>query len=193
VTTSDAGADRPAAAWRPEVPQIRDGRDLAHLIGATAEIIDNLSAAAAKLGAPDRPELFGELGDWADQVRDWQQVSEVITGAERATLHADYRRRVALALAELARRPRRLAWTKLYPEDPHSSQYLVALDGRELGTVSALGVRYRGGRRRTLTWRARAAKWPSPAELELSPYKSIGEAARALAAHDQSRGPGERA
>jgi hypothetical protein len=118
---------------------------------------------------------------WRDQVEDWLQVSEVISQAERATVHADHRRRVALALAELARRPG-LAWIRLYQD---ASTYLVALDGRELGTVTAARTSFVGGRRRTLTWRARAANWRTTAELELGPYRSIGEAAQALAARDQ--------
>ena len=190
IKMSDPDADRPAADWQPQVPEIRDGHDLAHLIGVTADIIDHLGAAASKLGAPDRPGLFGELSGWADQVRDWLQVSEVIRQAERATFHADYRRRAALALAKLARRPG-LAWARLYPEDRHSSIYLVAQDGRELGTVTSGAARFAGGRRRTLTWRARAAHWRTTADLELGPYKSIGEAAQALAAHDQSGGSGK--
>jgi hypothetical protein len=182
---SGPDADRsPAAAWQPDVPEIRDGRDLIHLIGHTAEIADHLSAAASKLGAPDRPELFDTLVRWRDAVEDWLQVSEVLDQAERATVHADYRRHVALALAELARRPG-LAWTRLYPERQRTSTYLVALDGRELGTVTPWRSSFVGGRRRTLTWQARVANWRTTDELQLGPYRSIGEAARALAARDQ--------
>ncbi len=190
----DPDADRsPAATWQPDLPEIGDGRDLAHLIGHTAGIIDHLSAAAAKLGAPDRPELFGALCGWQDQVEDWLQVSEVIDQAERATVHADYRRRVALALAELARRPG-LAWTRLDPQRQRTSAYVVALDGRELGTVTPWRSSFVGGRRRTLTWQASAANWRTTDELQLGPYRSIGEAAhalQALAARDQGRGAGK--
>ena len=177
----DPDAERPAAAWQPDMPEVGDGRDLMHLVGHTAEIMDHLSAAAAKLGAPDRPELFDTLVRWRDELEDWLQVSEVIAAAERETAHADHRRRVALALAELARRPG-LAWTKLSPE---GSEYLVALDGRELGAVHPGSTSFTGGRRRTLTWRARAANWGTTADRELGPYRSIGEAAEALATRDQ--------
>ncbi|HYX85550.1 MAG TPA: hypothetical protein VE777_11320, partial [Gaiellales bacterium] len=55
--------------------------------------------------------------------------------------------------------------TRLYPEDRSTSTYLVALDGRELGTVTAWRSTFVGGRRRTRTWQARAANFHDPADL----------------------------
>jgi hypothetical protein len=64
----DPDAERPAAAWQPDMAEVGDGRDLMHLVGHTAEIMDHLSVAAAKLGVPDRPELFDALVRWARRV-----------------------------------------------------------------------------------------------------------------------------
>jgi hypothetical protein len=74
------------APWTPghlpkgDLPPAEDGETLARLLGDAAELIDHLSAAASRQGAPDRPELFGELSSWQDAVRSWITDQAAITG-----------------------------------------------------------------------------------------------------------------
>jgi hypothetical protein len=169
------------ATWTPghlpkgDLPPADDGETLVQLLGDAAELIDHLSAAASRLGAPERPELFGALVAWQDDVRGWTVADAAIQEAERTVRLAEYRRLVLAALARLARRPG-LGWTRLYPGQ--SSLYLVARDNRELGAVHPARTWYAGnGRIRRRTWRATPTGDPT---TQLGPFPSVREAAEAL-------------
>jgi hypothetical protein len=157
---------------------IGDGDALAAQLGIVADMIDHLSAAATRLGAPRRPDLFGDLVEWQEDVRRWSLTNAVVQEAERAVRLAEYRQRVEAALARLAGRPG-LSWTRLDPNQ-RSSFYFVVCDGRELGTVDPAATRYVGGRIQRRTWRATPVGHPLG---ELGPFRTIRMAAEALAQH----------
>jgi hypothetical protein len=172
------------ATWTPghlakgDLPPADDGETLARLLGDAAELIDHLSAAATRLDAPDRPELFGALVAWREDVRGWTVADAAVKEAERTVRLAEYRRLVQAALARLAGRSG-LGWTRLDPGQ--SALYLVARDNRELGTVHPARTWYAGnGRIRRRTWKA------APTGDPLSnpgPFSSVREAAEALDAY----------
>jgi hypothetical protein len=172
------------AMWEPghlpstALPPAEDGEALAALLGDVAEILDHLGAAASRLGAPGRADLFGEVVAWQEEVRQWTLVQAVLEEAEWAVRLAAYRQLVAAALARLAGR-RGLAWTPLDPTQ-RSAIYLVVCDGRELGLVDPAATRYAGGRIQRRTWRAT----PAGHRLgELGPFRTIRTAAEGLARH----------
>jgi hypothetical protein len=172
------------ATWTPghlpkgDLPPADDGETLAQLLGDGAELIDHLSAAASRLGAPDRPELFGALVEWQEDVRRWILDTAAVQEAEQTVRVAEYRRLVQAALARLADRPG-LAWTHLDPGP--SSLYLVAHDGQQLGTAHPARTWYAGnGRIRRRTWRATPTRDPL---TKLGPFPSLRAAAEALDVH----------
>jgi hypothetical protein len=166
-----------------DLPPADDGAALAGLLGDAAELIDHLSAAAARLGAPDRADLFGALAEWQEAVRDWILADAAVKEAERTVRLAEYRQLVQAALARLSNRPG-LGWTRLEPGE--SSLYLVARDNQELGTVHPAKTWYAGnGRIRRRTWRATPTGDPL---TSLGPFRSVREAAEALAT--RTAGPG---
>lgn len=173
-----------AANWPPghlpkgELPAIDDGVTLVELLGDVAELVDHLSAAAARFGAPDRPDLFGALVEWQDSVRAWIVADAAMREAERTVRLAEYRQLVEAALARLTDRPG-LSWTRL--DRGYSSTYLVACDNRELGTARPAVTRYGGdGRIRRRTWRATPTGDPL---ANLGPFGSLRKTAEALARH----------
>jgi hypothetical protein len=150
------------ATWTPghlpkgDLPPADDGETLARLLGDTAELIDHRSAAASRLGAPDRPELFGAVVAWQEDVRGWTVAGAAVKEAERTVRLAEYRQLVRATLARLDGRPG-LGWIRLDPG--RSSLYLVARDSRELGTVHPSRTWYAGNGR----IRRRTGRRPQPA------------------------------
>jgi hypothetical protein len=170
--------------WTPgqlpkgDLPPAEDGETLAQLLGDAAELIDHLSAAASRLGAPGRPELLGVLVAWQEDVRRWIVENAAVQEAERTVRLAEYQQLVQAALARLAGRPG-LGWTRLDPGQ--SSLYLVARDNRELGTVHPARTWFAGnGRIRRRTWRATSTGDPL---RNLGPFSSVRKAAEALDAY----------
>jgi hypothetical protein len=165
----------PAGDWTPTFPEVTTLGDLARPISPVAELVDHLSAPAARLGAPARPTLFSELVDWQDHVSRWIPAAAVIQEAERTLVLAEVDRHRQAALTRLARRSG-LAWTRLHPRG--TTPYLVANNGVEIGTVRAATTHWSSGTIRHSDWVATPKDRPLDT---LGPSDFLRAAAEALA------------